>query len=95
LRFDLVAGGDLHVAHDQGKPDEVNALKAAFLKFKLHNKEMVSTDRIKWGQVISPNGPNNSDGALRGDIKVVEGRPLGEQRLIAVLASTDRPRSPL
>jgi hypothetical protein len=56
---------------------------------------MVSTDRIKWGQVISPNGPNNSDGALRGDIKIVERRPLGEQRLIAVLASNDWPGFPL
>ncbi len=33
-------------------------LKAAFLKFKIHNKEMLSTDRVTWGQVISPNGPN-------------------------------------
>ena len=39
-------------------PAEMNALKSAFLKFKLHYKEMVGTDRIKWGQVISPNGPN-------------------------------------
>lgn len=39
-------------------PAEMNALESAFLKFKLHNKEMVSTDRIKWGQVISPRGPN-------------------------------------
>jgi hypothetical protein len=38
-------------------PAEMNALKTAFLNFKLHNKEMVSTDRIKWGQLISPNGP--------------------------------------
>jgi hypothetical protein len=37
---------------------EMTALKAAFLKFKLHNKEMVATDRIKWGQLVSPNGPN-------------------------------------
>jgi hypothetical protein len=36
----------------------MNVLKSAFLKYKLHYKEMVSTDRIKWGQVISPNGPN-------------------------------------
>jgi len=33
------------------------ALKAAYLTFKLHNKEMVSTDRITWGQVIEPSGP--------------------------------------
>ncbi|HEY5439125.1 MAG TPA: hypothetical protein VIJ99_09510 [Acidimicrobiales bacterium] len=39
-------------------PANMTALKAAFLKYKLHNKEMVSTDRIKWGQLISPNGPN-------------------------------------
>ncbi len=32
-------------------------LRAAFLKFKIHNKEMVSTDRITWGQVIEPRGP--------------------------------------
>lgn len=38
-------------------PDMV-ALKAAFLTYKLHNKEMVSTDRITWGQLISPKGPN-------------------------------------
>jgi hypothetical protein len=39
-------------------PAEMNTLRAVFFKFKLHNKEMVSTDPIKWGQVISPNGPN-------------------------------------
>jgi hypothetical protein len=39
-------------------PANMADLKAAFLKFKIHNKEMLSTDRIKWGQVISPNGPN-------------------------------------
>jgi len=39
-------------------PATMNALKSAFLKFKLHYEEMVSTDRIKWGQVTSPNGPN-------------------------------------
>jgi hypothetical protein len=33
-------------------------LKAAFLKFKIHNKEMLGTDRIKWAQVITPSGPN-------------------------------------
>jgi hypothetical protein len=33
-------------------------LKSAFLKYKLHYKEMAGTDRIKWGQVISPNGPD-------------------------------------
>jgi len=33
-------------------------LKAAFLKFKIQNKEMLSTDRIKWGQVVAPSGPN-------------------------------------
>jgi hypothetical protein len=36
----------------------MSELKAAFLKFKIHNKEMLSTDRIKWGQLISPSGPN-------------------------------------
>lgn len=39
-------------------PAEMVALKAAFLKFKLQNKEMVSTDRITWGQLIEPHGPN-------------------------------------
>ena len=39
-------------------PTTMKDLKSAFLKYKLHYKEMVSTDRIKWGQVISPNGPN-------------------------------------
>src|ERR1700686_3531603 len=33
-------------------------LKAAFLKFKLHYKNMTTTDRITWGQVIEPSGPN-------------------------------------
>jgi hypothetical protein len=33
------------------------ALKAAFLKFKLHYKSMTSTDRITWGQLIQPSGP--------------------------------------
>ncbi len=33
-------------------------LKAAFLKFKIHNHEMAKTDRIKWSQIISPHGPN-------------------------------------
>src|SRR5579863_3894296 len=33
-------------------------LKTAFLKFKIANKEMLSTDRIKWGQIFSPSGPN-------------------------------------
>src|SRR5579863_7964443 len=32
-------------------------LKATFLRFKLHNKEMVSSDRVTWGQVIEPHGP--------------------------------------
>ena len=32
-------------------------LKAAFLKFKLHYKNMTSTDRITWGQVIQLHGP--------------------------------------
>ncbi len=36
---------------------DMAALKAAFLKFKLHYKTMVSTDRITWGQVIQPAGP--------------------------------------
>jgi hypothetical protein len=33
-------------------------LKAAFLKFKIQNKEMLGTDKVTWGQVISPHGPN-------------------------------------
>jgi hypothetical protein len=39
-------------------PANMAALKAAFLTFKIHNKEMLVTDKITWGQVISPNGPN-------------------------------------
>jgi hypothetical protein len=39
-------------------PANMSDLKAAFLKFKIHNKEMLSSDKIKWAQVISPNGPN-------------------------------------
>ena len=38
-------------------PSTMATLKSAFLKFKLHNKEMVATDRITWGQVIQPSGP--------------------------------------
>jgi hypothetical protein len=38
-------------------PAQMTTLKSAFLKFKTHNKEMLSTDRITWGQVIEPNGP--------------------------------------
>jgi hypothetical protein len=33
-------------------------LRAAFLKYKIDNKEMLSSDRIKWGQIFSPKGPN-------------------------------------
>jgi len=33
-------------------------LQAAFLTFKIHNQEMLSSDRIKWGQIFSPKGPN-------------------------------------
>jgi hypothetical protein len=33
-------------------------LRAAFVTFKLHNKEMVSTDEITWGKVIAPAGPD-------------------------------------
>jgi len=36
----------------------MTALKAAYLTFKLHNKEMIKTDRITWGQVIAPSGAN-------------------------------------
>jgi hypothetical protein len=39
-------------------PANMAELRAAFLKFKIHNKEMLSTDKITWGQLISPNGPN-------------------------------------
>jgi hypothetical protein len=39
-------------------PANMAELKAAFLTFKLHYKNMTSTDRIKWGQVLEPNGPN-------------------------------------
>jgi hypothetical protein len=38
------------------KADE-SALESTFLTYKLHNKEMVSTDRVKWGQVLQ-NGPS-------------------------------------
>jgi hypothetical protein len=42
----------------EATPSNMAELKAAFLTFKLHYKAMASTDRIKWGQVIVPNGPN-------------------------------------
>ena len=38
-------------------PANMAQLKAAFLKFKLHYKNMTSTDRITWGQVVQPHGP--------------------------------------
>ena len=38
-------------------PATMATLKSAFLTFKLHNKEMVATDKITWGQVIQPSGP--------------------------------------
>jgi hypothetical protein len=38
-------------------PANMAQLKAAFLKFKLHYKNMTAADRITWGQVIQPNGP--------------------------------------
>ena len=38
-------------------PATMSTLKAVFLAYKLHNKEMVGTDRIRWGQVIAPSGP--------------------------------------
>lgn len=41
-------------------------LKTAFLKYKIANKEMLNTDRIKWGQIVSPNGPNRPDIAYDG-----------------------------
>jgi len=37
---------------------DMAALKSAFVKFKLHYKSMKSTDRITWGQVIQPSGPD-------------------------------------
>jgi hypothetical protein len=39
-------------------PANMAELKAAFLTFKIHYKAMTGTDRITWGQVIVPNGPN-------------------------------------
>lgn len=39
-------------------PANMAALKAAYLAFKLRNKEMVRTDRITWGRVTEPSGPN-------------------------------------
>jgi hypothetical protein len=38
------------------KDDEV-ALELTFLTYKLHNKEMVSTDHVTWGQILQ-NGPH-------------------------------------
>lgn len=38
-------------------PADMTDLKAAFLTYKLQNKEMLSTDRVTWEQVISFNGP--------------------------------------
>jgi hypothetical protein len=37
-------------------PATMGQLRATFVKYKLHYKEMVSTDRITWGQVIEPHG---------------------------------------
>ncbi|HXC18765.1 MAG TPA: hypothetical protein VNT80_02545 [Acidimicrobiales bacterium] len=38
-------------------PANMAVLKATFIAWKLHYKNMTSTDRITWGQVIEPNGP--------------------------------------
>jgi hypothetical protein len=35
---------------------DLSAFKAAFIRFKLHYKEMLSTDRIAWGRVRSRKG---------------------------------------
>jgi len=44
-----------HTIHPT-KADEA-ALESTFLSYKLHNKEMVSSDRVTWGQVLQ-NGPS-------------------------------------
>jgi hypothetical protein len=38
------------------KADE-SALESTFLTYKLHNHEMVSTDRVRWGQILQ-HGPS-------------------------------------
>jgi hypothetical protein len=43
-----------HTIHPT-KADEA-ALESTFLAYKLHNHEIVSTDHVKWGQVLQ-NGP--------------------------------------
>jgi hypothetical protein len=43
-----------HTIHPSKVDD--TALESTFLKYKLHNHEMVSTDRVKWGQILQ-NGP--------------------------------------
>jgi ABC-type transport system substrate-binding protein len=43
-----------HTIHPT-KADDA-ALEATFLTYKLHDQEMVSTDRVTWGQVLQ-NGP--------------------------------------
>jgi hypothetical protein len=42
-------------------PADLFGIKAAFLLFKIRNKEMLSTDRITWGRVNSPHGLQKVD----------------------------------
>jgi hypothetical protein len=38
-------------------PANMATLKSVYIAYKLHNKEMIASDRITWGQVIEPSGP--------------------------------------
>ena len=48
-----------HFVH--ATPADVAGVKAAFLQFKIRNKEMLSTDRISWGAIRAPNGLSKVD----------------------------------
>jgi hypothetical protein len=39
-------------------PATMSELKSTFINFKLHDKAMAKTDRITWGQLLQPKGPD-------------------------------------
>jgi hypothetical protein len=39
-------------------PTTMAELKATFIAYKLHYKSMSATDKITWGQLLQPKGPN-------------------------------------
>jgi hypothetical protein len=39
-------------------PATMAILKSTFIKYKLHYKEMATRDKLTWGQLLQPKGPN-------------------------------------